>query len=184
MFRYVLTDKKAMSGLEDGQIEAGIGVFGGHTTADGKNFLKEVGKINPSFAVGFNSDGTRNPDLRGDAEEGFEKAYGAPPTNEFQLKTHMFGGYLKSGDMKDTANIKKSTWETSPEFKEAMKLYISQLKGQARKNYINRLERALLDTVGGDRKLEILDTQILSSPTTVGAMPGGRIPPTAPTPPL
>ena len=86
--------------------------------------------------------------------------------------------------MKDTANIKKSTWETSPEFKEAMKLYISQLKGQARKNYINRLERALLDTVGGDRKLEILDTQILSSPTTVGAMPGGRIPPTAPTPPL
>ena len=184
MFRYVLTDKKAMSGLEDSQIEAGIGVFGGHTTAEGKNFLKEVGKINPSFAVDYNSNGTRNPDLRTDTEEGYEKSYGTPPTNEFQLKTHMFGGYLKSGDMKDTANIKKSTWENSPEFKEAMKLYISQLKGQARKNYINRLERALLDTVGGDRKLEILDTEILSSPTTTGIMPGGRIPPTAPTSPL
>jgi len=184
MFRYVLTDKKAMSRLEDGQIEAGIGVFGGHTTADGRNFLKEVGKINPSFAVGYNSNNTRNPDLRGEAEEGFNRAYSIPPTNEFQLKTHMFGGYLKSGDMKDTANIKRDTWENSPEFKESMKLYISQLKGQARKNYINRLERALLDTAGGDRKLEILDTEILSNPTTTGTMAGGRIPPTAPTSPL
>ena len=96
----------------------------------------------------------------------------------------MFGGYLKSGDMKDTANIKRDTWENSPEFKESMKLYISQLKGQARKNYINRLERALLDTAGGDRKLEILDTEILSNPTTTGTMAGGRIPPTAPTSPL
>ncbi|OGM98348.1 MAG: hypothetical protein A2915_04560 [Candidatus Yanofskybacteria bacterium RIFCSPLOWO2_01_FULL_41_34] len=190
MFRYVQTDTKAMSGLKDPQIEAGLGVFGGHTTAEGKAFLKEIGKINPSFAVGYNSDGARNPDLRTDVEDGFEKAYTTDPAhpvrpaNEFQLKTHVFGSFLKSGDMKDTANIKKDTWETSPEFREAMKLYISQLKGQARKNYVNRLERALLDTAGGDKKLEILDTVILSSPTTTGVMTGGRIPPTAPTSPL
>ena len=194
MFRYVITDPKAMSGLDTGQIEAGISVFGGHTTADGRNFLKEVGKISPSFAVDYNSNSTRNPELRKEAEEGFERAYTTDPAhpvraaNDFQLKTHMYGSFLKTGDMKDTANIKKDTWENSPEFKEALKLYIAQLKSDGirspRTNYINRLGEALLNTVGGDRKLEILHTEILSSPTTTGVMPGGRVPPSAPTSPL
>ena len=143
MFRYVLTDKKAMTGLEDGQIEAGISVFGGHTTAEGKNFLKEIGKINPAFSVKYNLDTARNPDLVDDSKDGFNKAYGVMPTpgpsgnwdDSFELRTHVFGGFLRSGDKKDVAGIKLSTFQDNPEFREALKTYISQFStDRARRN--------------------------------------------------
>ncbi len=209
MYRYVQTDTKAMAGLNKEQFEAGLGVFGGHTTAEGKAFLKEVAKVAPDLAMNYNLDGTHNPDLRKDSEEGFEKAYGAPHTNEFQLKTHVLGGSLKSGDIKDTANINLRVWNAdkklaairlsgvapTPEeveaginaeaFKESLKRYIALLRRKARVNYINRLEKALLDSVGGDKKIEILYKDILGPTYSKGApLPTSSSPSSAPTPPL
>ena len=161
MFRYVLTDKKAMTVLKDEQIKAGIGVFGGHTTAEGKEFLKEVGKINPAFAVEYNLDATHNQDLVDDAKDGFNTAHGRMPTagpaGDFELRTHMFGGFLRSGDIKDVTGIKITTIENNPEFRESLKTYISQFgTDRARRSYVQQLERTLLNTPGGDRKWDLL----------------------------
>lgn len=200
MFRYVMTDTKAMSGLEDGQIEAGISVFGGHTTAEGKNFLKEVGKINPAFAVGYNTDAARNPDLVDDAKDGFNKAHGRMPSpgpaGDFELKTQIFGGFLRSGEIKDVAGIKISTLENHPQFLESLKIYISQFSTErARKSYVQRLEKALLDTPGGDRKWDLLKNGrgIIGDPDYVPVTIGPNyataprrllVPPAGTTPPL
>src|SRR3989338_6308894 len=160
MFRYVITDPKAMSGLDTGQIEAGISVFGGHTTTEGKSFLKEIGKINPAFSVKYNLNTAHNPDLVDDSKDGFNTAYGIMPTpgpsgnldDSFELRTHIFGGFLRSGDKKDVAGIKLSTFQDNPEFREALKIYLSQFStDRARRNYVQQLERAFLDTPGGDR---------------------------------
>ena len=161
MFRYVLTDRNAMSRLGDSQIEAGINVFGGHTTAEGKNFLKEMGKVNPAFSVNYNLDAIHNPDLVADARDGFNTAHGrlptAGPAGDFELKTNMFGGFLRSGERKDVAGIKLSTFEDNPEFREALKTYISQFStDRARRSYVQQLERMFLDTPGGDRKWDLL----------------------------
>ena len=205
MFRYVMTDKKAMSGLNDDQIKAGIGAFGGHTTTDAKAFMKEVGKVNPDYIVRYNLDSTlsSDPELRTSAEEGFDKLYGneirnitgqdisdykvnQPNEYGFQLKTHMYSNYLKGGDIKDTASIKVDTWRID-EFKEAMKTYIKQLRGGgarggARRSYINRLERELVNSPNGDEKIRILFSEILD-PTTYsgGATPPTGLPPVSPT---
>lgn len=185
MFKYVMTDKKAMSGLNDDQIKAGVGAFGGHTTADARAFMKEIGKVNPDYIVRYNLDSaiSGDPDLRTTAEEGFQKAYGVPHTNEFQLKSHAYGSYLRSGDIKDTASIKADTWRVA-EFKEAVKTYVGQLRGRARTQYVNRLERELVNTPHGDEKIRILYTDILGPTYTgAGALPTG-VPPAAPGPPL
>ena len=205
MFRYVMTDKKAMSGLNDDQIKAGIKSFGGHTTADAKAFTKEIGKVNPDYIVRYNLDSAISGDsnLRITAEEGFDKLYGneirnttgqdisdykinQPNEYAFQLKTHMYSSYLKSGDIKDTASIKVDTWRVN-EFKEAMKTYIKQLRdsggrGGARRSYINRLERELINTPNGDEKIRILFSEILD-PTTYsgGTTPPTGLPPVSPT---
>ena len=207
MFRYVLTDKKAMSRLEDGQIEAGISVFGGHTTTEGKSFLKEIGKINPAFSVKYNLNTAHNPDLVDDSKDGFNTAYGIMPTpgpsgnldDSFELRTHIFGGFLRSGDKKDVAGIKLSTFQDNPEFREALKIYISQFStDRARRNYVQQLERSFLDTPGGDRKWDLIrngrgvPTDPNYIPPTigtnyynVGAHPRRPlVPPTGVTPPL
>ncbi|MEK7603667.1 MAG: hypothetical protein AAB461_00925 [Patescibacteria group bacterium] len=168
MFKYVLTDKRAMSGLEDSQIEAGISVFGGHTTTEGKNFLKEVGKVNPNFVIKYKLDSKRNPDLADKAKDEFNDAYSitrGTQVGDFELKTHLFGGYLRSGDIKDIAGIKKDIFET-PEFQEALKIYISQFSTEkTRKGFVERLERAFLDTPEGDQKLDLV-IGIPATPTT------------------
>jgi len=197
MYRYVQTDTKAMAGLNKDQFEAGLGVFGGHTTAEGKAFLKEIAKVAPDLAMNYNLDSARNPDLRKDVEDGFEKAYGLPHTNEFQLKTHVLSSSLKSGDIKDTANINLRVWnadktasttpaekENAIAFKEALKIYVGQLKKKARANYINRLEKALLDTPGGDKKIAILYSDVLGPSYAAGASPMSSTPSATPTPPL
>ncbi|MEX2090969.1 MAG: hypothetical protein WD989_02480 [Candidatus Paceibacterota bacterium] len=185
MYRYVQTDKKAAGGLSKEQFEAGLGVFGGHTTAESKAFMKEIAKVSPDFVMDYN---LSNPDLNKEATEGFERAHKAPPSNEFQLKAHLLGGSLKSGDIKDTAGINLRVWredgtpeekENAAAFKESLKLYIGRLRGKARTNYVNRLEKALLDTDGGDKKVEILYSDILD-PAYAGRSPvPGTIPPAA-----
>ncbi len=191
MFRYVQTDKKAASGLSKEQFEAGLGVFGGHTTAEGKAFIKEMGKVSPDFVMAYNLDSSRNPDARKEAVEGFQKAHGSAPANEFQLKTHVLGGALKSGDIKDTAGINLRVWkekaDSTPEekeniaaFKESLKLYIGRLRGKARTNYVNRLEKALLDTDGGDKKVEVLYSDILEPGYGGRGTALSTVPPTSP----
>lgn len=208
MFKYVMTDKKAMSKLSDEQIRAGIRSFGGHTTADSKAFMKEIGKINPDYIVRYNldSDISNDPKLRKDSEEGFDKLYATeiqrttgltiddykrnrPTDYEFQLKSHSYGSYLKSGDIKDTASIKVDTWRVDT-FQEAMKTYISQLsstggRGGARRSYINRLERELVNTPGGSEKIRILFTEILDPTAYAGGVtPASGMPSNAPRGPL
>lgn len=207
MFRYVQTDTKAASGLSATQFETGLSLFGGHTTAEGKAYMKEMAKVSPDFVANYNLDNTRNPDARKETEEGFEKAYGSLPTNDFQLKTHVLAGSLKSGDIKDTANINLRLWNadktllalTSPPtpeqieqaenataFKAALKRYISQIntgkggKGNARRSYVSRLEKALQDTPGGDKKIAILYSDILDPTYAAGSTPVAPIPPTTP----
>lgn len=183
MFRYVQTDPKAASGLSATQFETGLGLFGGHTTADGKAYMKEIAKVSPDYVMNYNLDSVRNPDVRKEAEEGFEKANGSAPVNDFQLKTHVLGGSLKSGDIKDTASINVRVWGTD-EFKEALKLYIGQLRGVAQVRYVNRLEQALLNTLGGDKKIEVLYNEILGPTYTKAGATRGRVPPSATTPKL
>lgn len=202
MYRYVQTDTKAMSGLNKDQFEAGLGVFGGHTTAEGKAFMKEVAKVAPDLVMSYNLDSTRNPDLRADTEEGFEKAYGAPHTNDFQLKTHVLSGSLKSGDFKETANIQLRVWNAdkilsalttppTPEqiqqaenaiaFKTALRRYIGQLKTRkARQTYVNNLEKALLNTPGGDKKISELYSDVLDPSYATTSVPVPLVPPTTP----
>ncbi len=180
MYRYVQTDKKAISGLDNKQLQAGLDLFGGHTTADGKAYLKEMGKVSPDFIAEYN---LNHPDLRTEAEEGFEKAYSVAPTNDFQLKAHMLAGSLKSGDLKDTAGINIRVWNI-PEFQEALKVYLGRLSNKARTTYIHRLEKALLDTVNGDKKIEILYKKVLGPTYSTAGATRTATPPTTPTAPL
>ena len=191
MFRYVMTDKKAVAGLKVDpaagidQIKAGIDVFGGHTTAEGKAFMKEIAKVSPDFVADYNLSDT---DLKEEANEGFKTAYSKLPTGatdaekDFQLRTHAFKGSLKSGDIKETVGINSRVWET-PEFHEALQNHISQLRdSQTRKQYLNRLERALIDSPGGDKKIEILRNGAPAKPGDPNATP--PIPPTPAGPPI
>lgn len=195
MFRYVQTDKRAASGLDEAQFKKGLEVFGGHTTAEGKAFMKEMGKVSPDFVVNYNlsrdsSGKPLNPDLREEAEKGFERAHGSAPVNEFQLKAHILSGSLKSGDIKDTAGINLRVWkedgtpaekENAAVFKASLKRYIGRLRGKTRTDYVNRLGKALLDTDGGDKKVEILYKDILEPGYAGKATPIETVPPSGPT---
>lgn len=182
MFRYVQSDTKAASSLSKDQFEAGLGVFGGHTTAEGRSYIKEMSKVSPDFVANYK---LRTPDLKKEEETGFEKAYGTlptgtPPEQEFQLRTHMLGGALKTGDIKNTSSLRLDVWKT-PEFKEAMKLYVDKLRNKARTSYINRLERALIDSQGGDQKIEILYNDVLGAGYARTGASRSPVPPSSPT---
>lgn len=181
MYRYVQSDAKATAGMSEDQLRVGLELFGGHTTAEGKAFLKEVGKIRPEFVTNYN---LSHPDTNKDAIDGYERQYHSLPTNDFQLKVQMYGGALKSGDVKQTAGIKGDVWNI-PEFKEALKVYVSQIRtDKARKQYVTRLEKALLDSEGGNDKIDILYRDILGATYTSGGIPVLTTPPTGPTPPI
>ena len=181
MYRYVQSDIKAISGLTYDGFKAGLDIFGGHTTADGKAYLKEIGKVRPDFVANYN---LSHPDTRKEAIEGFEKSYtslptGTPAQQEYQLKVNTLEGSLKSGDIKTTSGIPLDVWKVE-QFQEALKIYLDRLSEKARVNYVHRLEKGLLDTKGGDKKIEVLYTEILGrgydykGATRAGLPPSGK----------
>ena len=54
LFRHIQGDARVASGLTGPQFDQAMTLFGGRTTAEGSNFLKEVGKVRPDLVADYN----------------------------------------------------------------------------------------------------------------------------------
>ena len=136
--RFIQSDELIRSKLTERQVNRLVDILGGATTADGKNFLKDIGENRPDLNIEYS---VRNNALRADliTKYGIATAGRAPTDIDREIKERSYDSVMTT-DAKKLALMPiesdptkpRRVWDR-PEFQQALENYIGSFRSNTSK---------------------------------------------------